>query len=64
MSVLKTGAVIADGAKLNTLSDAVAHLGKTIPKFDCPVGDHRIPATLCKVKLPRQVASCLITVER
>jgi hypothetical protein len=38
--------VLADGGKLTTLRDAVAHLGKAIPK-----SDHEMPAILTAAEL-------------
>ena len=38
--------VLADGVKLATLRDAIAHLGKAIPK-----SDHEMPAVLTAAEL-------------
>jgi hypothetical protein len=38
--------VLADGAKLATLRDAIAHLGKAIPK-----SDHDMPAVLTAAEM-------------
>jgi hypothetical protein len=38
--------VLEDGAKLTTLRDAIAHLGKTIPK-----SDHDMPAVLAAAEM-------------